>query len=71
MLTVYYIFLPINMKYVILLHSVSSCKERLYKERLKAISCKKAAPWIFAHYQKIYNFCPILMKLGGNDHLKG
>ena len=36
---------------------------------LKAISCMKAAPWIFAHYQKIYNFCPIFMKLDGNDHL--
>ena len=38
---------------------------------LKAISHKKAAPWIFAHYQKIYNFYPIHMKLGGNDHLMG
>ena len=38
---------------------------------LKAISRKKAAPWIFAHYQKIYNFYPILMKPGGNDHLMG
>ena len=37
--------------------------------QLKAISRKKAAPWIFAHYQKIYNFYPILMKLGGNDQL--
>ena len=36
---------------------------------LKAISHKKEAPWIFAHYQKIYNFHPILMKHGGNDHL--
>ena len=27
----------------------------------------KAAPWIFAHYQKIYNLCPILIKLGEND----
>ena len=35
--------------------------------QLKAISRKKAAPWIFAHYKKIYNFCPILMKLGEND----
>ena len=41
------------------------------KQNLKAISRKKAAPWIFAHYQKIYNFYPILMNLGGNDHLMG
>ena len=36
---------------------------------LKRISRKKAAPWIFAHYLKIYNFFPILMKLGENDQL--
>ena len=30
----------------------------------------KAAPRIFAHYHKIYNFCPIFIKLGGNDHLR-
>ena len=30
---------------------------------LKAISHMKEAPWIFAHYQKIYNLCPILMTL--------
>ena len=34
---------------------------------LKAISRKKAAPWIFAHYQKIYDLFPILMKLGEYD----
>ena len=38
-------------------------------QQLKSISCKKAAPWIFAHYKKIYNFYPIIMKLGVNDHL--
>ena len=32
---------------------------------------KKKAPWIFAHYQKTYSFYPMLMKLGGNDHLIG
>ena len=44
---------------------------RTNKGFLKPVSRKKAAPWIFAHYQKIYNFYPILMKLGGNDHLMG
>ena len=42
-----------------------------FSNSLKAVSRKKAAPWIFAHYQKLYNFYPILMKLGGNDHLMG
>ena len=36
---------------------------------LKVIPVKKGAPRIFAHYHKIFNFCPIFMKLGGNDHL--
>ena len=34
---------------------------------VKPISRMKAAPWIFAHYHNIYNFCLILMKLGEND----
>ena len=36
---------------------------------LKVIPRKKGAPRIFAHYHKIFNFCPIFMKLGGNNHL--
>ena len=37
--------------------------------KLKVIPRKKGAPRIFAHYHKIFNFCPIFMKLGGNDQL--
>ena len=39
----------------------------IYWILLKVISNKKAAPLIIAHYYEIYNFCPIFMKLGGND----
>ena len=40
-----------------------------YIDILKAISCMKEAPWIFAHCQKICSLCPILINLGENDQL--
>ena len=60
---------PLNrVKLRIYLHLLKLCSGNVVKRlQLKAISRMKEAPWIFAHYQKIYNLCPILMKLCEND----